>query len=49
MIETALDALRGLGAILIDPADIPTAREVVAFHSDVLLYEFKRDLNRYLA
>ena len=49
VIETALDALRGLGAILIDPADIPTAREVVAFHSDVLLYEFKRDLNRYLA
>ena len=23
--------------------------EVAAFHSDVTLYEFKRDLNRYLA
>jgi amidase len=49
VIDAALHALRGLGAIVVDPADIPTAREVDTFHSDVLLYEFKRDLNRYLA
>jgi amidase len=49
VIEAALDALRSLGAIVVDGADIPTAREVAAFRSDVLLYEFKRDLNRYLA
>ena len=48
VIEAALHALRGLGAILVDPADIPTAREVTDFRSDVMLYEFKRDLNRYL-
>lgn len=48
VIEAALEALRGLGAILVDPADIPTAREVTDFRSDVMLYEFKRDLNRYL-
>src|SRR5207249_9931211 len=47
--EAALDVLRGLGAMVLDPADIPTAHEVAAFRSDVLLYEFKRDLNRYLA
>lgn len=49
VIDAALDALRGLGATVVDPADILTAREVGTFHSDVTLYEFKRDLNRYLA
>jgi amidase len=48
VIDTALRALAGLGAALVDPADIATAREVTDFRSDVMLYEFKRDLNRYL-
>jgi len=48
VIETALRALGGLGAVLVDPANIATAREVIDFRSDVMLYEFKRDLNRYL-
>jgi len=48
VIETALQALRDAGAVLVDPADISTARVVTDFRSDVLLYEFKRDLNRYL-
>ncbi len=48
VIEAALQALGGLGASLVDPADIATAREVADFRSDVMLYEFKRDLNRYL-
>ena len=48
VIEGALRALAGLGAALVDPADIATAREVADFRSDVMLYEFKRDLNRYL-
>jgi amidase len=49
VIEAALRALREGGAELVDPSDISTAREVADFRSDVLLYEFKRDLNRYLA
>jgi len=49
VIDAALQALRDLGATVVDPADILTAREVVTFRSDVMLYEFKRDLNRYLA
>jgi amidase len=48
VIDTALHALGGLGAVLVDPANIATAREVTDFRSDVMLYEFKRDLNRYL-
>src|SRR5256885_14898696 len=48
VIDIALRALAGVGATLVDPADIATAREVTDFRSDVMLYEFKRDLNRYL-
>jgi amidase len=48
VIDDALRALADLGATLIDPADIATARETADFRSDVMLYEFKRDLNRYL-
>ena len=48
VMDTALRALASLGAILVDPADISTARAVTDFRSDVMLYEFKRDLNRYL-
>ena len=48
VIAAALSALADLGATLVDPADIATARETADFRSDVMLYEFKRDLNRYL-
>src|SRR5262249_56621659 len=48
VIDSAVRALAGLGATVVDPADIETAREVTDFRSDVMLYEFKRDLNRYL-
>ena len=48
VIEGALRALADLGATLVDPADIATARAVADFRSDVMLYGFKRDLNRYL-
>ena len=48
VIDAALRALGDRGAILVDPADIATAKAVTEFRSDVMLYEFKRDLNRYL-
>jgi amidase len=48
LVDSALHALRDLGASLVDPANIATARAVTDFRSDVMLYEFKRDLNRYL-
>ncbi|PYO07279.1 MAG: amidase [Candidatus Rokuibacteriota bacterium] len=48
VMDAALRALGNLCAVLVDPADIVTAREVSDFRSDVMLYEFKRDLNRYL-
>jgi amidase len=49
LVEVALDVLRGQGAVLVDPADIPHAGEYGDDEYTVLLYEFKADLNAYLA
>jgi amidase len=43
----AVDVMRGLGAIIVDPADIRTAREIK--YSSVVLNEFKSSLGAYLA
>ncbi|MGI8508352.1 MAG: amidase [Gemmatimonadaceae bacterium] len=45
----ALDTMRRAGATIVDPADIATAANLDAEEFDVLLYEFKHDLNAYLA
>ncbi len=47
--EAALATMKKLGAVIIDPADIPHAGELDAPEFEVLLYEFKADLNAYLA
>jgi len=47
--EEAIAAMRNLGAAIIDPADIPHAGEYDDPELEVLLYEFKADVNRYLA
>lgn len=44
-----LELLKQLGAVLVDPAEIPQAKEYDATEYDVLLYEFKHGLNSYLA
>ena len=49
VMETALNALREGGATLVDPTDIPTQSEMGGPSYEVLLYEFKADLNAYLA
>lgn len=51
IIEGAIAAMRAAGAIIVDPADIPTAAEIAKSDAEltVLLYEFKADLNAYLA
>src|SRR5882762_9339436 len=49
LVETAIDVLRRQGAVIVDPADIPHAGEYDDSELTVLLYEFKADLNRYLA
>ncbi len=46
--EEALAAMRKLGAEIIDPADLPHVNEYDDTEYQVLLYEFKADLNAYL-
>jgi len=48
LIEAALRDMKGQGAEIVDPADIPTAGEFDDAELQVLLYEFKTDLNAYL-
>jgi amidase len=47
--EEAIAEMRRQGATTIDPADIPNMGQVDDAELDVLLYEFKADLNDYLA
>ena len=49
LIEKRLELLKDLGAELIDPATIETAGQWNNTEFEVLLYEFKHDLNAYLA
>ena len=49
IIEAALEVLKGYGAILVDPANIPTNGKFSDSEDEVLHYEFKSDLNHYLA
>lgn len=47
----AIEQMRELGAVIIDPADIPSGPQMRASRSEetVLLFELKADLNAYLA
>ena len=49
LMDDHIAAMKRLGAVFIDPADIPTTGKFDASEFDVLLYEFKADLNTYLA
>jgi len=49
LMETAINTMRSKGAEIIDPANIDTVGDMDKFEVEVLLYEFKADLNRYLA
>jgi amidase len=47
--EKALEVLRAEGAVLVDPANIATAGKFDDPELEVLLYEFKADLDAYLS
>jgi amidase len=47
--EAALRVMKDRGAVLVDPADIVTAGKFDDAEFEVLLYEFKADLEAYLA
>jgi amidase len=47
-LDACVATLKGAGAIIVDPADLPTHGTTAAAEQEVLLYEFKADLNAYL-
>jgi amidase len=49
LIERRLSVLKDLGAELVDPANLATAGQWRTTEMEVLLHEFKHDLNAYLA
>jgi amidase len=51
LIEAAIERMRGLGAIIVDPADIPTTEQMSTTEAEtiIMMHEFKADLNAYLA
>jgi amidase len=49
VINDAIEGMKAQGAVIVDPANIATAGKFDDSEFDVLLYEFKADLNKYLA
>jgi amidase len=48
LFDEAIHAMRGLGAQIVDPADIPHTDQLDDPELEVFLYEFKADLEAYL-
>ena len=49
VVNAAIEEMRRLGAVIVDPANLPHAGTYDGDEFTVLLYEFKADLNAYLA
>jgi amidase len=49
IVNDAIDGMKAQGAVIVDPANIATAGKFDDSKFEVLLYEFKADLNSYLA
>ncbi len=49
LMNEAVAAIKSLGAAVVDEANIPTAGKFDDSELEVLLYEFKADLNKYLS
>ena len=49
VLEQALALMKDRGAVIVDPTDIPTAGKFDDAEFEVLLFEFRPDLERYLA
>ena len=47
-LDACIATLKGAGAVIVDPADLPLHGTTGAAEQEVMLYEFKADLNAYL-
>jgi amidase len=48
LMKASIDVIKSLGATIVDPADMASTGKYDDSELDVLLYEFKADLNKYL-
>jgi amidase len=48
VVDAAIESMRAQGAVIVDPANVPTAGELDDCELEILLYEFKDGLNAYL-
>jgi amidase len=49
LLDTWIDVMRRMGATVVDPANLPNFDRFSKTELEVLYFEFRRDLNRYLA
>jgi amidase len=49
ILESCLDIMKQMGAVIIDPTDLPNIDDFGKTELEVLLYEFKSGLNSYLS
>jgi len=49
LMNDAVDTIKRLGATIVDPTDMKTSGKYDDTETDVLLYEFKANINKYLA
>jgi amidase len=49
LMTDAIEVMKQSGAVIIDPVNLETAKSYEESEFEVLLYEFKADLNKYLA
>ncbi len=49
ILDSCLDIMKQLGAVIIDPANLPNSHSFSKTESEVLLYEFKQGLDSYLS
>jgi amidase len=49
LVDEAIAVLASLGAVIVDPVDLTIAKSLGDHEYQVLLYEFKADLDKYLA
>ena len=48
LMHNAIQAMKDLGAIIVDPTDLPNHEKYGDTEQEVLLYDFKHDINAYL-
>ena len=49
IMEQCIEVMKEQGAVIVDPADIKTNKDIAKHEIEVLLYEFKHTLNDYLS